>query len=127
MLEEGHESDCPGAQPFVEGFEGAFPADRIAEEYHHKIDLIEATAVVTGKAHALAYGHQHALLVQARREHRQSRNRGGGNGKACGEARMRTSDEALLLLCFSSPDFPTMEGERARQRCSVEAFALSRA
>ena len=63
--EERHERACTGLHPLVKGFQGAFAADGIAEEYGQKIDHVVASEATTCKAHLFVYGSKHALALQA--------------------------------------------------------------
>jgi hypothetical protein len=50
---QGHEGRGKGPHPFVEGFQGAFPAEGVAEEDGEKVNDVIAPKAAPGKVHAL--------------------------------------------------------------------------
>src|SRR3989440_5374809 len=59
---EGHEGGGKRLKALIEGLEGAFPAQRIAQEYGDKIDDVIGPHAPTGQAHPLADGLEHAQV-----------------------------------------------------------------
>src|SRR5712691_1607421 len=53
---EGHEGGGKGKDALIEGLQGAFPAQRIAQEYGHKIDHVIGPHAPASQAHPLAEG-----------------------------------------------------------------------
>ncbi len=53
-VKESHEGDRKGLEPLVEGFQGGFPADGIAEENREKIDDLVVPETTPRKAYTLA-------------------------------------------------------------------------
>ena len=64
---EGHEGTGKGKDVLIEGLQGAFPAQRIAQEHGHKIDDVIGPHAPTGQAHALADGLEHAQVGEVLR------------------------------------------------------------
>ena len=62
--EERHEGLRKGRQPIIEGFQGAFATDGIAEKERHKIDHLVVTETAAGKADALTDGFKGPLLAK---------------------------------------------------------------
>ncbi len=53
-VKESHEGDRKGLEPLVEGFQGGFSADGIAEENREKIDDLVVPETTPRKAYTLA-------------------------------------------------------------------------
>jgi hypothetical protein len=53
-----------GMQMLVESLQGAFPADRIAEEHGHKVNHLILAETTTSKAHTLSDGGKHIVLTK---------------------------------------------------------------
>src|SRR5713226_5167843 len=62
--EQGHEGLRPGHQSFIEGFEGAFAADRVAEEDRQKVNHLVAPKAPPCKADPFIDGGEDPLLAQ---------------------------------------------------------------
>ena len=105
-LKQGHEGDCKGLQPLVEGFQRAFTADGIAEEDREKVDHLVVPEAPPCKTHALTELGQDALLAQMLDdEHHLAKPRGcRGNGVRKGLDDHRRIDDTvhICLLCEES-------------------------
>ena len=63
-LKQGHERPCKGLKSLVEHFQGAFPADGIAEEDRQKVDHLVVPEAPSCKGYPLADLGQDAMLPQ---------------------------------------------------------------
>jgi len=61
-VEQGHEWFGERSQPFIEGFEGPFAADRIAEEDRQKVDDLVMPKTPSCKADTLLDGGKDPLF-----------------------------------------------------------------
>ena len=55
-VEQRHERLLPGLHRLIEGFQGAFAADCVADQHRHKVDDFVASEAAAGKANSLRDG-----------------------------------------------------------------------
>jgi hypothetical protein len=81
-FKQRHERTRKGLKPLVEGLQGAFPADGIAEEHREKIDHLIAPEAPPRKTHALSDFGQNIVLAQvcSHQHHFSKPGRGRGDG-----------------------------------------------
>src|SRR6266480_2895377 len=83
-VKQGHERDGKGLQPLVEGLQGGFSADGIAEEDRQKVDHLIASETSPRKAYTLADFGQDIVPAQMRRHQHDFSEPGRGRGNGCG-------------------------------------------
>jgi hypothetical protein len=62
--EQRHERDGERLETLVEGFEGCFPAQCIANEYRYEVDYVVLTKAPTGEADSFCHGLEQTLFAQ---------------------------------------------------------------
>jgi len=67
--EKRHERGSEGVDTLIEGFQGAFTADGVAQQHDHKVDHVVMAEPTPGEAHLLLNRRKHAHVPKIVRGH----------------------------------------------------------
>src|SRR5260221_841292 len=131
-VEQGHEGLRPRSQPFIEGFEGAFATDGVAEDDRQKVDHLVVPKAPPCKTDALIDGSKDPLLAQVLDNKHHFPQPTGGRGDRLGrglDTHRRISDTGHVYLLVGKDLYPSFIGGtfyahslQATSRCAIRGL-----